>query len=81
MQLLLVSANMLGGYVEPNEEPADVLKREFTEELGINPTCFDLFKTIEHNARFGKALLYVCFITQCEGERRATAFKNMRSNF
>lgn len=60
--------DMFGGHVEPEEEPAEALKREFTEELGINPTCFDLFDTIEYNdIRYGKALVYVYFITKWEG--------------
>lgn len=64
--------DMFGGHIEPEEKPVEALKREFTEELGINPICFDLFDCIEHyNIRHGKALVYIYFITQWEGGKPA----------
>lgn len=60
--------DMFGGNIEPEEEPAEALKRKFTEELGINLTCFHLFDIIEHDdTKYGNALLYIYFITQWEG--------------
>jgi len=36
-----------GGGIEENETPEEALKRETAEELGIEPTGFDLFKRYE----------------------------------
>ncbi len=55
---------MFGGHIELEEKPAEALKREFTGEWEINPTCFNLFDIIEHyEVGMGK-LFCTCYFSK-----------------
>lgn len=61
--------DVFGGHSEHNEHPSDTLKRELQEELGIIPTLYDLYDSIEIAGKVSgeTMLLHIYFVTAWMG--------------
>ncbi len=61
--------DIFGGHSEHDEDPPDTLKRELQEELGIIPTLYNLYDSIEIADKVSgeTMLLHIYFITDWMG--------------
>lgn len=64
--------DVVGGHNEADETPAETLKRELAEELGIEPTKYSLFYevTVDDQSNLQPYRFYIFLVTEWNGEIR-----------
>ena len=68
-----------GGKIEPGEQPAEALRRELEEEIGIQARIGDEVARLRHNYKNGGAVELQFFrVTQYEGEIENLVFRDVR---
>ncbi|HYX69201.1 MAG TPA: NUDIX domain-containing protein [Terriglobales bacterium] len=68
-----------GGKIEPGEQPAEALRRELEEELGIQARIGDEMARIRHDYKSGGAIELQFFrVTEYAGEIENLVFRDLR---
>ncbi|TCI03597.1 8-oxo-dGTP diphosphatase MutT [Corallincola luteus] len=57
-----------GGKIDSGESPESALVREFSEELAVKPTHFEMFTQIDHRYPEREVSLSFYLVTQLDGE-------------
>ena len=68
-----------GGKIEPGEQPAEALRRELEEEIGLQARIGDEVARLRHTYKNGGAVELQFFrVTQYEGEIENLVFRDVR---
>jgi 8-oxo-dGTP diphosphatase len=79
LQALPLKWEFPGGKIEPGEQPAEALRRELEEELGIEATIGPKVATLQHSYANGNHVeLHFFVVQEFEGKIENRIFKDVR---